>query len=1068
MDIRNRLIDIVKKEYVGPDLITGGEESEEVLGISPLHRYYAGILFPQDTSGTVQVDSDQDTDDNDPIKLANNRQQSAISITVTVPFNDEIFVEVNAGIYSRDEKESQKYRRHKIYWNNEGKALDVATADCRIKKTCILYGSENEELLDFSSCYRYSHGTSVDYTFTLENAKKINYLNTRNLDQHCFFQVEFLIRSKNGFVPLPEGSRITKDEDYISTQLLYRDRKNYAVGHGCAAAWEEQCGHVYEISTSVIPVYEVKPIIPATLEGIAMDMELYSDYGSKELAIKNLNLLCDAYSNWINELSLSIEGDVSISDKGVAHQHIKSCQEALERMRGGVELLKTNNLALHAFELMNRAMLLQQIHYNIPLKKWDLDTIRTKHPRLIGPSKLPDIKDKDTWPNRDKIGKWRPFQIAFILMNLKSMAERECSERNLVDLIWFPTGGGKTEAYLGLSAYTIFVRRLMNSGDGGTAIIMRYTLRLLTSQQFSRAASLICACETIRMEMPEKLGRERISIGLWVGGATSDNTMEEAFKKFSKLCLSGATNNPFLVLKCPWCGAEIGIFSGVPLGLSDTSKKQVIYQCSNPACDFSSEERPLPLSVIDEYLYDNPPTLLIGTVDKFANLPLKEKARVFFGFRDVGRIAPPDLIIQDELHLISGPLGSMVGIYETMIDELCSTASYKPKIIASTATISRAREQCNALYGCGRDNVKQFPPSGLSYADSFFAIEKATATGRIYVGVLTSNFKKSPVMGGSNLMATLLYGGGVLKQEFGNLADPYWTNVAYFNAMRELGRSVTYYSSEMRDQLRDIYSDHDVPEELRRIPKEEPIELTSRKDSADIPDSLKRLETSLPEAEDLCFSSNMISVGVDISRLGLMTVFGQPKTQAEYIQASSRVGRDSSRPGVVFTYYNIAKSRDRSCYERFINNHSKLYAGVEPTSVTPFAIPVRNRALPAVIIGITRLKYLNGLSPEPENLTDEIVKDVTECIIKRVKAVAPDEVDNTEREVKEIFKHWKDTVFKKWGNYLYSNQSLPLMVPTGSYVNEAWKDAYFEIPTSMRNVEAECQILIMYGYGRMV
>ena len=342
---------------------------------------------------------------------------------------------------------------------------------------------------------------------------------------------------------------------------------------------------------------------------------------------------------------------------------------------------------------------------------------------------------------------WRPFQLAFILMNLVAFVYPRDAERDLVDVIWFPTGGGKTEAYLGLAAWSMLFRRMNDPADTGVSVLMRYTLRLLTAQQFQRASSLICALELMRRADPKRLGQEPFSIGLWVGGDVTPNSEADAIRKLSELD-NGDGQNPFVVLACPWCGVEMGrrpygkgfrVFGYVP----EKKPRTVRFRCEDPGCPFGNSHG-LPLEVIDERIYRSPPTMVIGTVDKFATLPWNPEARRLFGL-DVG-VSPPDLIIQDELHLISGPLGSMVGHYETVIEELCTRQDkgrrIGPKIVASTATISHADEQVQALYS--RD-ARLFPAQALRAGDSFFAIERPELPGRTYVGVLGSGLSSHVV-----------------------------------------------------------------------------------------------------------------------------------------------------------------------------------------------------------------------------------------------------------------------------------------------------------------------------------
>ena len=763
-------------------------------------------------------------------------------------------------------------------------------------------------------------------------------------------------------------------------------------------------------------------------------------------------------------------------------------------MLGGVELLEENELVRTAFQYMNLAMLMQQLHYNLPLQKWEDDGAGDI--RLADPIKaLPCVTDKNTWyGNKDRYGKWRPFQLAFILMNLRSMYDCGCDEREIVDLIWFPTGGGKTEAYLGLSAYTIFIRRLMDRDDSGTAILMRYTLRLLTAQQYERASAMICACDLIRRDHEDLLGQARISIGLWVGGTTTPNTMTDAVKKYNKMKNDG-DSNPFVMLKCPWCGAQMGVVERA-YGIYETpgyrkirgayGKDRIIFQCRNTenACDFSSGSYALPLYVVDDVIYESTPTLLLGTVDKFAMLPFRPKAQGIFGYKDGVKVTSPDLIIQDELHLISGPLGSMVGHYETLISELCTTRTeggeIHPKVIASTATISRAKEQCHALYGCGSDKVFQFPPSGLDAGNSFFAKEDRKQNGRQYVGILATG-SSSDTTTAIRLFSALLYGAKAMDVGDEKHRDPYWTNVGYFNSIRELGQAATWIRADI-DQHLDVmykrrYDDKRYPKEeyqrrRRYIWRDE--ELTSRIAGDKVTASLANLNIRYPAEPDengkvkehpidICLATNMISVGLDVPRLGLMTVAGQPKTTSEYIQATSRVGRNPSEaPGIVFVLYRPGRPRDKSHYEHFRGYHSRVYCNVEPTSVTPFSAPVRERALHAIMIGMMRLEGNTAFNTNPPRLPDKALYNrIYQIIENRIEGIDPDELEATLARMEYIIQCWEDWNPQKWEpelnrDWSYGN-AVPLMYFAGGHRNEAWGPRGMETPSSMRSVDASCE-----------
>ena len=483
------------------------------------------------------------------------------------------------------------------------------------------------------------------------------------------------------------------------------------------------------------------------------------------------------------------------------------------------------------------------------------------------------------------------------------------------------------------------------------------TLRLLTAQQYERASAMICACDLIRKSHEDLFGKNRITIGLWVGSSTTPNKVSGAVKAYEKL-YRGEGSNPFVMLKCPWCGAQMGPvqkgknqwelpgYRKVPLG---RRRFGFAFRCRNHQCDFSTED--LPLFVVDESIYEETPTLLLGTVDKFAMLPFRPNAQKIFGYENGVKKTSPDLIIQDELHLISGPLGSMVGHYETLIHELCTTRTASgdihPKIIASTATISRAKEQCHALYGCDQNDVFQFPPSGLDAGNSFFAEEKRNQNGRRYVGILATG-SSSDATTAIRLFASLLYGAKAMRVDSEKDRDPYWTNIGYYNSIRELGQAATWIRADIDQHLDVMYKrrfeDKRYPtkEEYRKnrryIWRDE--ELTSRISGSEVTASLANLGIRYPgevDSEgkikehpiDICLATNMISVGLDVSRLGLMTVAGQPKTTSEYIQATSRVGRDAENaPGLVFVLYRPGRPRDKSHYEQF-----RSYSPVVPRSL---------------------------------------------------------------------------------------------------------------------------------------
>ena len=1122
---REQIMEIIKREFIGPDPLPEDdmrqENGEEILtSDNPLIRYSAGILFPQGVNLSNDNDEEQEDERNEDkpdtdksesllsdgyystkelleeaeelINLSNAFKQSAISITAAVFKNDKITVKISAGQYKSDmiiigqnKKEQKAYIRIPIFWDMNSEFLTLPTKENPLIEIPVIINN-NEPELEFCITYRYTdlnHVFSV-YTFTLKNSKKIPD-EKKPSESDCYFQAEFELNSVLGFSSMPENTNVEiEDDDYLLNKLLYRNIKTYAIGHGCSADWNDD-STVKKIKSIIIPSYEIKPILPNNLTDVKLAMYDLSDFGSQNNSYENLKILCQQYKNWITEIEV-VSKDLRDDYRKTAEKNIQKCYLCHQRMERGIEILEKDEKARKAFSYMNRAMLLQQLHYRLPLQLWEYNS---KSEIFLDKKyeKLPDIRDSSTWydAGNQKYGIWRPFQIAFILINIESILDPFCVDRKMVELIWFPTGGGKTEAYLGLSAFTIFMRRLKNIDDFGTAIIMRYTLRLLTAQQYQRASSMICACEIIRKEKEAELGKNRISIGLWVGSSTTPNEMEDAIKDFDKMYRGDSSDNPFGILKCPWCGAQMGIISTKSKSeiiklrgyrkIVSGRRKKIIFQCDNSLCCFSKDDFYLPLDVVDEAIYENPSTLIIGTVDKFAMLPYWPKAQKLFGIYNGEKKTPPELIIQDELHLISGPLGSMVGHYETMINTLCARTSEKgnisPKIIASTATISRAKEQCHALYCCGKDNVLQFPPSGIDAGESFFAYTENNAVGRIYVGIFAPG-ASSHATTNIRLYATLLYATKALLVSNEEERDPYWTNLGYYNSLRELGQAATWMNADITEYLHTIYKRRNedklegYKEKRRYIYHVE--ELTSRIKSDKITTSLQSLEKKYPRESDndvypidVCLATNMISVGVDIPRLGLMTVAGQPKTSAEYIQATSRVGREVRAPGIIFSVYNPGKPRDRSYYEHFRSYHSRIYSYVEPTSVTPFSSPMRKRALHAIIFGLIRLlgnenTYDNPkLIPKPDEkkLLDEIIKN-------RVLEIDESEYENTVKNISAIYEKWKNNDPQKYHDF-NAKDPVPLMYPSGKKPNINWDGRGFETPMSMRNVDLPCEIFTL-------
>ncbi|MFR1063236.1 helicase-related protein [Intestinibacter bartlettii] len=863
------------------------------------------------------------------------------------------------------------------------------------------------------------------------------------------------------------------DDEEINSELLYRDKKNYGIGHGVSTMqYVDITTGLGKIKTSFIPVYEVKGM-DFNLKDIStevLSMKNLSDYSNltDTEIISNLKIIVNKYNEWIKCLEKDVENFNGVLKKA-ALKNIAECKICSKRIDKGIEILKNNNNAFLAFKLMNRALFMQRIQTQ------NIEQYKERYP---DDEKYP-LKQIDFRNESYDKGVWRAFQIGYILMCLESIVNPYCNDRDIVDLIWVPTGGGKTEAYLGLTAFVIFLRKIENNKDNGTAVIMRYTLRLLTSQQFIRASMLICACELIRKENPKLLGKDRITIGIWIGGDQTPNTKKQAKEKYNDLIKYTGnfkkSQNPFQILKCPWCGTKLEKenINGKQVGkwgYNFDNKNNSIF-CTDNKCEFSRRIE-LPIEVVDEFIYENPPTLLFGTVDKFAMITWKGEARNLFALNPANKNKSPELIIQDELHLISGPLGSIVGEYETTIDLLCSEKGIKPKIIASTATIKRAKEQCNQLYV--RD-VRQFPPSGLSQKDSFFVKEDDNNPGRLYVGIMGAG--KTLTTTQVRLMSALTNRVNMLdiKDE---IKSEYWTLVCYFNTLKELGMTRNLIDADIQQNINTVTKRLLYYKPQRNLFNK--AELTSRVNFNDINNTLKNLELGLLDRDkekkqypiDILLASNMISVGVDISRLNLMMVLEQPKLTAEYIQATSRVGR--RHPGIVFTLYNPTRSRDRSHYENFYDYHQSFYKYVEPTSVTSFSEPAVERMLQSVFIALIR--HIVGLNENKS--ASEFSRDNTKIdiqvnhILERVQRLLLREGESEEiikQELEEIKIYLEDIIYK-WENKIQESDELfydakgkPSLLQRFDSLKPRNND--INVLTSMRNVDGQAKVDIILFEG---
>jgi hypothetical protein len=1096
--IRDGLADALRAELVGP------VEPTEVLKERPSTRYACGILWPEGTvieadQNEAQPPGDDEEDSSgfeESVPLVQTLNPSSIGLSVILaPGTRVLSVDAQWGEYvrevgARDSEEGEEEHESRALWRR----APIAPGPVRIPVD--KHGSDRKPVSAdgrvFVEWLVRPLGPAIALSVFLVN-RRSRPSGWLEREQRAIFQPVLSVFEEGG-APVIVGRHPdlpasgSGEADEVAARLLFRDELEFAVGHGCAAGWEREVDHATRAWTDTLPSIELPALVPEeNVPGLEVDMGKLSDEHGPDGFERLLHPLTDAYANWIDDLQRRIPAlPEHLREQG--ESHVAECRESLRRMRDGIELIKTDATSRRAFRLMNMTMLLQRSRSD-----WALEFRRT------------GIRERET---PDLGARWRPFQLAFILQCLRGCVQTEHEDRAIADLLWFPTGGGKTEAYLGLAAFVAFSRRLAHRDSAhqgaGVCVLMRYTLRLLTVQQFQRAATLACAMEVVRARETD-LGSEPFGVGIWVGGGTTPNTFEESDKALTRLIRGeggeGSSlmdeGSPVQLVSCPWCGEQMTPRHYRALGV----RRRTLMGCPREACEFSFQSRPdgIPVVVVDEEIYRCLPTLIIGTVDKFARLPWKGEAQTLFGrvsrhcprhgylspaddhpearhgaranlsavtVSSTDPLPPPELIIQDELHLISGPLGSMVGLYEAGIDWLAaredSGSRVPPKVVASTATVRRAPDQ---VWGLFKRSVKVFPPPGLEHVDSFFARRAALGEvpGRMYVGVFAPG--KSVKTAQVRVVALLLAAAQQAFEQDPASADPYMTLVGYFNSLRELGGAVNLVRDDIRERLR-VLAGRGWPQ--RRA--WEPEELTSRRSSRQIPRLLDRLAVPHAEREggkqpvDVLLSTNMISVGVDILRLGLMVVVGQPKATAEYIQATSRVGRRA--PGLIVTIYNWSRPRDLSHYERFRSYHSTLYRHVEATSVTPFSSRARDRGLHAIYVGMCRAADFD-LTPEQQAVAYSrdraVAADALDALSDRAGAVGGPEVAEAVR--KELVARqdvWEQLTVG--GPLRYSWESVERLPPPGVAIllrlAGTDRSGVWATPGSLREIESQAGIYL--------
>jgi hypothetical protein len=1031
-EFRNEIYRWLRRSLIGPaNPIGSGTDSYTLNRIRPLERFQTGILFPVSV-GESGLDAAEPETDEEEAGLGEEDKAGAEASSLSRPrrrvvppssvgfsffvhgASIEIQLIPRAVGYQRAEERTPEGHFTAESWHrvplgrNDDDAWTLQAPDRgsvhRWREQ--VFDSRAELLVLWRP-----HADGWLVTVSLSNSQEVGgqgqdrgvKSDLRAQNERALLEVELECFVHKGAVgPYPRADFHLLSDEEQELELRYRNQIIYAIGHGAAVDWTLDGSRVVNIRTEFLPKVEVPRVDPdaGKAGGTVLEVERLATIASERDEVCDaLDRFVAGYAAWIEGQARSIE-DLDTRYHRAAEEIVSRMRTAAKRMQAGADLLREEDTAARAFGLANEAMASQM-----------RQSLRQCRPM----GKLPGAPC------------WRPFQLAFLLLAIQSAIDEDAEDRDLLDLIWFPTGGGKTEAYLGLMAFVIWWRRLgYKASGGGTAVLMRYTLRLLTKDQFRRAARLICAMELMRRKQPQALGAELVTLGLWVGGASSPNTFEDARQVLRDAKSDGQGRPPSLLVleSCPWCGSAFTAADNF-----DAGAQHFHFRCTSSECDFGSAQGgTLPCNVVDAALYDSPPTLLLATIDKFARLAWEERTSVFFGR---GGNRPPELIIQDELHLISSALGSVAGLYEAGLETVLRMRGMYPKYIASTATIRMAREQVERLYG---RQAAVFPPPGLSADDSYFARTIAPTEkrpGRLYVGYLAPARNRQRCL--APLAAALLSAPEAL---FGDASsdrdaqlDAWWTLLVYHGSLKGVGvsRNALREIEEGIDLLRREWQEQRSRSGTDAVRADEPAarsarwrdqladrvtQLTSHMSADENARSFERLGRPRgdPDALDLALATNMISVGLDVTRLAVMVINGQPLTTAEYIQASSRVGRGAV-PGLVVANYYRDQARSLSHYESFRAYHEAFYRFVEPTSVTPYTYQARLRALHAALViavrhssdeltANARARAFDPTRPETARLI--------EVLTRRCREADPQRGDETAAHIHRLVEQWAE------------------------------------------------------------
>ncbi len=1082
------------------------DEGNEVLTLDPVNVYGVGVLFPRLTDAQEEELTVQQAEFEDPTNADDPTADP--DPTAAVPDLDPTGGEAEDTMQVASGGNRPRSLAMSFHIPTSTHTIDVTLSGGRYERLPVVVSGSATEFwrrtsihdtitlnATGSNAHTRNHGnvtTQVGldiHTSTSEGRLATIYIaNTGDSEgdttTRCLFQTQLTVHTPN---VLPYPSRDDGSDDSASLDLLYKDHPVRAVGHGTdATAHQNPETNTWTLRTETVPTVS----LPATTPDVtARDGTPYA-VGMSDVADMNpsaeqaiLRILAD-YERWLNEQEQTLATITEPRLHAAGVNNLAACHDFHTDMHAGWNLIRTNPDVRQTFQWASQAMNLQRRASAADTRTTTIN--KDGHQRT---ATIDGISPHLTGDSRQAF--WRPFQIAFLLASLPPAVNPDHPKRDHVDIIWMPTGGGKTEAYLGLAAFTMLWERTQATRSGHKLqqtvnVLMRYTLRLLTAQQVQRASALICALEMLRLQHTELIGDKPFRIGAYLGRAATPNTCKDAARLWGNLDRNPTkegNEGGLLLTRCPWCAAQMGpVDEGVAGYLKVTSKLakggvRVQACCPDPTCPFTYSGNPakpggLPVLEVDEDIYRAKPSFIVGTIDKFAQLAWRSEARSLFGLAAsegaVHRVTqPPSLFIQDELHLIAGPLGSLDALYEVALEELCTyDGGHAPRIIAATATTKSYEKQVLRLYG--RTHARLIPPPALTIEDSFFARVDHTKPAKTYVAVCAPGYG-SNVQAQLRTLAALLHAAGTLDTLNAD-PDPWWSNLIFFSSRRSLGlqlaaseiglRNAAHRLSQISGLRVGRITDEGTRHSRRDINTIKELTATSRDNVTQVLAQLAH-HRGQKQCIDLCFATSMIEVGVDVPRLGLMTVMGQPKSYSQYIQVTGRVGRTDSAPGLIVVVLSPHAVRDRSHYETFTTTHQRLYASVEPVSITPFTPQALERGLAGALTSTLRNTH-DVQDPSPL-ITRENIHHALQPWRERATIIGGNRNTTTlDEEAARLAQlaaaAIHDAPYLQWDG-LRSDTEHRLITPLGEITNESTYNTW-AIPLSMRSVDSETAVRI--------